>query len=447
MLLKRKQMHEYQNRQVKLAKKLEFTMLCMDMGLGKTVTAATAVTDLMNACILGKCLIVAPRLVATTTWPDEFNNWEHLKGFTYSVIHGNKKQRLAALMTNTDFHIISQDNFAWLVKVARRVWPWDALIYDESDGLKNPNSRRTKAMVEIRRRLSYCQLLSATPAPNSLIDLWSQLYVLDGGERLERTQSQFLTRYFRPNPNGYGHEPLKHAPKLIHDKIKDICFHLSAEDHLNMPDFILNQVKVKLTPKEMADYKKFERDLIMTIGDTVIDAKNAAVLSGKLLQFAGGAMYTDENKVFQVIHNHKMERMIEIVESACGKPVMIPYNFKSDLARLKKAFPKAVVMDGTPKVKNAWNAGNIPILLLHPKSAGHGLNLQGGGNIINWFGPCWSLLLFKQLNGRLYRQGQKESSVIVNVTVAEGTVDERVMRVLAKKNATQDDLLRAIKAF
>src|SRR5690606_25973820 len=325
-------------------------------------------------------------------------------------------------------------------------WPWDMVVLDESSCFKSQSSRRWKAMNEARRFVKRMVQLSATPAPNGLRDLWSQIYLLDRGKRLGNSEKAFLERWFTTDRSGYGVVPKAHAEAEIHKLISDIVMHMSAEDYLDMPELVMNRVEVDLEPAVLRKYKEFEKHMMLELRNTTVEADNAASLTGKLLQCANGAIYTDELKNWELLHDEKIDALKEIVDTHAGYPILVAYNYKSDLQRLKKAFPKAVVMDDKIETQDRWNAGQIPMLLTHPKSSGHGLNLQGGSHIIVWFGLNWSLELYKQLLGRLYRQGQKSKTVVVHHIVAKGTVDERVLRVIESKDATQSALLEAVKA-
>ncbi len=442
----RDDMHGYQNRSVAFGKAHPFCALWLSMGMGKTISTATLMHDLMWDFEVGRTLIIAPKRVAVTTWPMEFRKWDHLKDIRCSVIAGNKEERMRALMKKADVHVISRDNVDWLWRTVKNQWPWDMVVVDESSSFKAQSSNRWKALNQARRFIKRMVQLSATPAPNGLRDLWSQMYLLDRGERLGASEKAFLERWFTTDRSGYGVIPKDHAEAEIHKLVSDIVMHLSAEDYLDMPDLIMNRVEVELEPAVMKKYKAFEKDMMLELRNVTVEANNAASLVGKLLQCANGAIYTDELKNWDLLHDEKIEALKEIVESHAGYPIMVAYNFKSDLQRLKKAFPKAVMMDDKIETQDRWNRGEIPMLLTHPASSGHGLNLQGGSHIIVWFGLNWSLELYKQLLGRLYRQGQKSKTVVVHHIVAKGTVDERVLRVIEGKDATQSALLEAVKA-
>lgn len=448
-LLKREQMHPYQHRTVDFILNNKNCALWLDMGLGKTVSTATAIADLQKDFRTCRTLVIAPKRVALTTWPLELRNWEHLMDLQYSVITGSAKERTAAILRRVDVHIVSRDNVAWLVQMCGRQWPWDMVVIDESSSFKSQSSNRWKALKKVLRLLCRVVELTATPAPQGLIDLWPQFYLLDRGARLGATEKAFTDRWFFVDREKRIKVPRDFAKEQIYSVISDITVHMNAEDYLKMPDLIINKIEVDLAPEVMTRYRKFEKEMVMEMSeynlDIEIEASNAAVLAGKLLQMSNGAIYTDNARNYQVIHDEKIEALAEIIESHYGYPILVAYNFQSDLERLKKAFPQAVVMDDDPDTQVRWNNGQIEILLTHPASSGHGLNLQKGSNVIVWFGLNWSLELYLQLKGRLYRQGQLKNNVVIHHIVSRNTVDERVFSVLGKKDATQKDLLNAVK--
>lgn len=456
-------LHDYQRRCVELVKEKPFCALWLDMGLGKTVSSATGFVELMDEFQVGRVLIVAPRLVAITTWPTELQSWSHLRHLRYQVMSGSAKDRTQALITRADVHIISRDNLPWLISSVGDQWPWDMVILDESSSFKSQDTGRWKAMRAARKYIQRMVQLSATPAPNGLKDLWAPFYLLDKGHRLGSTEKAFKQRWFIENRERYLLIPKENAKKEIYDKLADITASMSAEDYLDMPDLILNKIWVEMPSKARKLYDQFEKQAMVSFDELGItqeeideiddesfdteniEACNAAVLTGKLLQFSNGAVYYDSLQSYKTIHDIKIDALKDIVEDNPYVPLLVAYSFKSDLDRLKKAFPKAVVMDDDPQTQLDWNAGKIDMLLTHPASSGHGLNLQKGSNIIVWFGLTWSLELFLQLNGRLYRQGQVWDHVIVHLLMCKGTVEERVINVIEDKEATQQDLLDAVK--
>lgn len=448
-MLSRAMMHGYQNRVVDFIHDHRYCALWLDMGLGKTVSTATASLDLMMDFSVGRVLVVAPKRVALTTWPLELRNWDHLGDIRFSVIEGNPKQRIAAIMQRADMHIVSRDNLDWLVRMVGNQWPWDMVILDESSSFKSQTSNRWKALKKVRPLIHRIVELSATPSPQGLQDLWAQFWLLDRGQRLGATEKAFKRRWFYTDNQRGIVVPHDHAEGEIHQMVSDITVSMAAEDYLNMPKLIYNRIEVDMPKPALDKYKKFEKDAIIELKhldmNVKVQAQNAATLTGKLLQCANGALYTDESKNFALLHDEKIEALKELVETHAGYPLLIAYNYQSDLIRLKKAFPYATVMNDDPETQRKWNRGEIPMLLTHPASSGHGLNLQKGSNIIIWFGLNWSLELYLQLIGRLYRQGQTQQSVVVHHIISRDTVDERLMKVLARKKRTQDDLLLAVK--
>lgn len=397
-------------------------------------------------------LVIAPKRVAEDTWSTEVDKWDHLNNLRISKIIGTPKQRIDAINEDADIYIISRDNVKWLVDNCFRYWKWDMCVIDELSSFKNSKSQRFRALKKVRPYFKRIVGLTGTPAPNSLIDLWPQMYLLDGGERLGKTITGYKERFFYPGQrNGYVVYEWKlkeNAEDNINKKISDICISMKAEDYLNMPERIDNKVEVQLSKKALDIYKQIERDYILNLNDKDISATNAAALTNKLLQIANGAIY-DNEKDYHVIYDEKIDKLLEIIDVANGKPVLVFYNFKSDKERIIKALDEKKIknyqsLDNSVDIK-IWNEGKIQVALLHPASAGHGLNLQYGGNIIVWFGLTWSLELYQQANARLFRQGQKET-VIIHHLVAKGTVDEDVIKALENKDINQEKLLRAVKA-
>lgn len=415
--------------------------LLLDMGLGKTLTTLAAIDEIENIfCEGNKILIIAPKKVADETWPAEIEKWGF--EFTYSKVLGSTKKRLEALEKKADIYIINRENVVWLVEHYKSKWPFTFVIIDELSSFKSSKSKRFRALRKVRPKIKRFVGLTGTPAPNSLIDLWPQIYLMDGGERLETSQTRFKDRYFRPDkqngPIVYSWALRPNAEEEIYQKIDDICISMKAKDFLNLPPRTDNIVTIKLS--DMRAYKQFEKDLVLELEDQEVTASNSAVLANKLLQMSNGAIYDDEKNVIS-IHDDKLEALEDIVEESQGQPILVFYQYKHDLERLKKKFPQAEELTTVDK----WNSGKIPMLLCHPQSAGHGLNLQKGGHIIVWFGLTWSLEYYQQANARLDRQGQTEP-VIIHHLVAEGTVDEKVLSILQGKEKNQNALLEAVKA-
>ena len=437
--------HNYQKYAAQWILDKEKAGLLMDMGLGKTVVTLTAIDELMYDYFdVIKVLVIAPLRVAEDTWTSESEKWDHLKHLKISKVLGTEKERTAALNHTADIYVINRGNVVWLVKYYGRHWPFDMVVIDELSSFKSSRSQRFKALRKVKPKRIVG--LTGTPAPNGLMDLWSEIYLLDGGERLGRTITGYRERYFLPDKRNqnviFSYKPKEGAKEHIYEKLKDICVSMKSEDYLKLPDRINNIIKINLSKAAMDKYKQLERDLLLPFKDSDVVANNAAVLTNKLLQMANGAVY-DENGDVLEIHDEKIKALEDVIEAANGKPVLIFYSYKHDRDRLQKYF-KAKELKTSEDIK-AWNRGEIPIMLVHPASAGHGLNLQAGGNIIVWFGLTWSLELYQQANARLYRQGQKQN-VIVHHLVAKGTMDEDVMKALQNKEVGQEALLQAVKA-
>ncbi len=438
--------HSYQDFATKWILDKDKVGLLMDMGLGKTVCTLTAIEELMhNYFDIVKVLVIAPLRVAEDTWSSEAEKWDHLKHLKISKVLGTEKERRAALTSKADIYVINRENVVWLVKECGKYWPFDMVVIDELSSFKSPKSQRFKALRKVRAKRIVG--LTGTPSPNGLMDLWSEIYLLDQGERLGKTVTAYRDQYFMPDKRNqniiFSYKPKEDAEETIYKKLSDICISMKAKDYLELPERIDNVISVKLPKKIEDSYKKFEKELLLTLKDSDIVANNAAVLTNKLLQFANGAVY-DENDEALEIHDEKLKALEEIIEAASGKPVLIFYAYKHDRDRLKKHFKNAKELKTSEDIKK-WNNGEIEIMLVHPASAGHGLNLQAGGNIIVWFGLTWSLELYQQANARLYRQGQKQN-VIIHHLVAKGTMDEDVMKALENKSVGQEALLQAVKA-
>jgi SNF2 family DNA or RNA helicase len=419
--------------------------LFLEMGLGKSVITLTAITELLhNSFEIERVLVIAPLRVADTVWTAEAEKWDHTRHLRISKVLGSKKKRVEALNMPADVYVINRENVEWIVDHYGRSWPFDMVVIDELSSFKSPSSRRFRALRKVLPLINRIVGLTGTPAPNGLIDLWSQIYLLDQGERLGPTITSYRNRYFIPGKRR-GHIVYEWIPiseEVIYEKISDICISMKAEDWLDMPQRIDRTVTVTLPPAARARYKQLERDLLLPFSDGDVVANTAAVLAGKLLQLANGAVY-DENHNVREIHKAKLEALGDIIEAANGKPILVFYTYQHDLHRIQKRF-SVRTLESSKDISD-WNAGRIPVLLAHPASAGHGLNLQAGGNTIVWFGLPHSLELYEQANARLYRQGQKEN-VIIHHLVTEGTIDENVMKALARKALTQNDLMQAVKA-
>ncbi|MBQ8434906.1 MAG: DEAD/DEAH box helicase [Oscillospiraceae bacterium] len=445
------ELHDYQKYAVKFIEEHPVSALLLDMGLGKTITTLTAINNLMfDMFEVRKVLIIGPLRVACDTWPAEIEKWEHLRHLRYSVVIGTPYERKAALNTDADIYIINRENVDWLV--SNTTFDYDMVVIDELSSFKNHQSKRFKALMKVRPKVKRIVGLTGTPASNGLMDLFAEFKLLDMGERLGRFIGQYRNEYFKPDKqNGYivySYKPLPDAEERIYEKISDITVSMKAVDHLKMPELISNEYTVKMSEEEKEKYKELKDELILEVQDTEITAANAAALSNKLCQMSNGAIYDDENNIIP-IHNRKLDALEDIIESANGKPVLVAYWFKHDRTRIAERLNKLGII--YQEIKSAesikkWNIGKLPVALIHPASAGHGLNLQSGGNFLVWFGLTWSLELYSQTNARLWRQGQKSETVIIQHIVTKGTVDERILKALKSKDETQTALMTAVRA-
>ena len=437
--------HEYQSFATNFVLEHPACGLILDMGLGKSVITLTALWFLLlDSFDVGKVLVVAPKRVAENTWPAELKKWEHLDGLTWSLVLGSEKDRRAALQRRAKIYIINRENVTWLVDNYR--WDFDTLVIDELSSFKSSKAQRFRALKRVRPRISRVIGLTGTPQPNGLLDLWPQMYLLDMGQRLGRFVGGYRERFFLPDKRNreviYSYKPKEGAEEKIYEMISDICISMKATDFLDMPELVSSQVEVKMNAREQKLYEDFERDMVLHLKDGDLDAVNAAALSGKLVQMANGAVYGDSRKVHH-IHDRKLDALEDIIEAANGKPLLVAYWFKHDLERIRQRFDVRTI--DRPEDIADWNAGKIPVALIHPASAGHGLNLQDGGSTIVWFGLTWSLELYQQLNARLWRQGQKHT-VVVQHLVTAGTHDEDIVRALEQKDMSQTALIAAVKA-
>ncbi|MCL6453564.1 MAG: DEAD/DEAH box helicase [Alicyclobacillus sp.] len=426
--------------------------LFLDMGLGKTVITLTAINDLkFNRFAISKVLVIAPKKVAEATWSREARKWDHLHLLRVVPVLGPTQRRIRALNTPGDVYVINRENVPWLVDYYRNAWPFDMVVVDEFSSFKNHQAKRFKALCLVRSHIRRFVGLTGTPAPNGLLDLWAQIYLLDQGERLGRRITHYRERYFEPDKRDRDHvfsyAPKPGAEEVIRERIADICVSMRAEDYLELPPVTSVTVPVVLDATAVAAYAKLEREMLLQVDEATIDAGSAAVLTNKLLQLCNGAAYGEDKRVVP-IHDCKIEAFMELVEALNGKPALVFYSFQHDLERLQRALAKTGLRVRTlsgPQEQDDWNAGKIDILLAHPASTAYGLNLQEGGNHVIWFGLNWSLELYQQANARLHRQGQRER-VIIHHLVVEGGVDEDVMAALEDKRSTQDSLLEALKA-
>ena len=437
-------LHQYQLHAIEFIKREKRCLLAISMGLGKTISTLTAINDLIDSFTIRKTLIVAPLRVANSVWAQEAELWDHTKHLKVSVCTGSERQRLTALMQDADIFVINRENIHWLVKVQKK-WRFDCVVIDESDSFKNASSKRFRALRKILPETTHMILLSGTPSPNGLLDIWAQMYLIDFGERLGRTMTSYKDRFFEQDYMGYNYTPREGSADKIHNLLRDKVLSMSSEDYLELPDRIDLTMSVELPSKTLLDYKEFETTLLATLPDgEEIEAMNAAVLAGKLLQYANGAMYTDELHNWTHIHEVKLDALAEVIENNEGENILVAYNFKHDLMRLQQRFPSGVVLDKDPETITRWQQGKIKLLFAHPQSAGHGINLQAGGCLAVWFGLTWSLGHYQQFNARLHRQGQGRPVRIIHIIAAD-TIDERVVSVLSLKGAVQKNLLNALK--
>lgn len=443
-MLSRDDMHEYQNKAVSYIKRLKRCALFLDLGMGKTTSTLTAVSDLLDGFMVNKVLVIAPLRVANGVWAQESQKWSHLKHLTTNVCTGTERQRIAALSSQSDVYTINRENVPWLVKHFGKKWPFDCVVIDESSSFKNASSQRFKALKKILPETEYMVLLTGTPSPNGLLDLWSQIYLLDFGVSLGRTMGAYKQRFFESDYMGYKFTPRVGSDEKIRSLINDFCLSMAAQDYLELPERININVEVELDSKSRKFYEQFEKELLAELDNgEVVEAVNAAVLANKLLQVSNGFTYTDDKQNWQLLHKNKIEALKELVEQN-DEPMLVAYNYKIDLERIVEVFPDAVVLDSSPETIARWDRGEIKMLLAHPASAGHGLNLQAGGSLCVWFGLNWSLELYQQFNARLHRQGQTKPVRIVHI-VAKGCIDERVLKVLNNKDVVQSKLLNALK--
>lgn len=445
--------HEYQKYAIEFIKKNPIAAILLDMGMGKTSIVLSALNELMfDSFEVTKVLIIAPLRVARNTWSDEIKKWDHLNGIRYSIAVGMAAERLAALKEDADIYIINRENVPWLIEDSGLPFDFDCVVVDELSSFKNWQAKRFKALMKVRPKIRRIVGLTGTPSPNGLMDLFAEFKILDMGERLGRFISQYRVNYFKPDrmngPIVYTYKLLPGAEDRIYDKISDITISMKATDYLDMPELISNEYKVYLDEDERSKYEEMKDELVLQLPGGEITAANAASLSGKLSQLANGAIYDDDGSV-NTFHERKLDALEDLIESANGKPVLVAYWFKHDLTRITERLNKLKIvfekLDFDKSIEK-WNAGELQVGLIHPASAGHGLNLQSGGNVIVWFGITWSLELYQQTIARLWRQGQTSGTVMVIHIVTEGTVDERILKALEAKDQTQSALIDAVKA-
>jgi len=439
--------HDYQTYATNFILQHPISAVFLDMGLGKSVITLTAIFDLvLDSFLIRKVLVIAPLRVARDTWPFEIEKWDHLKDLTYSVAIGTEQERKFALMRNVDVYIINRENVDWLVNKSGLPFDFDMVVVDELSSFKAYSSKRFKALRRVRPKVKRIVGLTGTPSGNGLMDLWAEIGILDMGQRLGRFITHYRNKFFTPEKRNqlvvFSYKPLPGAEDEIYRRISDITISMKNTDYLNMPECVVNEISVRLSDKEKKVYDTMKRDLAFSLEGQEIDAGSAASLSNKLLQMANGAVYADDGSVAK-IHDRKLDALEDVIEAANGKPVLIAYWYKHDLERILQRFP-AEKLDSSDSIKR-WNDGEIQLAVIHPASAGHGLNLQAGGSTLVWFGLTWSLELYQQTNARLWRQGQKDTVVIHHI-ITKGTIDEQVMQALRLKDKTQTALIDAVKA-
>lgn len=445
--------HDYQRYATEYIESHPKAAVFLDMGLGKTSITLTALNNLLfDYFDVHRILVVAPLRVARNTWSDEIEKWEHLHNLTFAIAVGSEKERLEALKKQADITMINRENLQWLIEKSGQPFEYDMVVIDELSSFKNHQAKRFKALMKVRPKVKRIVGLTGTPSSNGLMDLFAEFKILDMGMRLGRFIGQYRNTYFKPDkvngPIVYSYKPLPGAEDAIYEKISDITISMKAADHLKMPELVNTKYMVHLSEMEKKKYEDMKAELVLALPEGEITAANAASLSGKLSQMANGAVYADDESILP-IHDRKLDALEDIIESANGKPILIAYWFKHDLMRIMQRLTEKKIpfqkLDSDASMKK-WNRGELPVALIHPASAGHGLNLQSGGSTIVWFGITWSLELYQQTVARLYRQGQSSGIVTVIHILTEGTVDEKIMKALADKDSTQSALIDAVKA-
>lgn len=440
--------HNYQAFAINYIETHPIVAVLLDMGLGKTVISLTAIADLLfDSFEAHRILVVAPLRVARDTWPAEIAKWEHLQHLTYAVCVGTPKERRAALMAGADITIINRENLGWLIDSSGFDFDYDMVVIDELSSFKNHKSKRFQSLMKVRSKVKRIIGLTGTPSSNGLMDLWAEFKLLDFGERLGRFITHYRNNYFIPDKrNGeiiYSYKPMAYAEDAIYRRISDITISMKSTDHLQMPELITSQYEVQLSAEEEKRYEELKADFILELPEGEITAANAASLTGKLSQLANGAIYDDDGNIIE-FHDRKLDALEDLIEAANGKPLLVAYWFKHDLQRIKKRFDVREIKSS--KDITDWNNGDIPVAVIHPASAGHGLNLQAGGSTLIWFGLTWSLELYQQTNARLWRQGQTSGTVVIEHIITKGTIDERILKALSLKEVTQNALIDAVKA-
>ena len=440
--------HEYQTYATAFILTRPTSAILLDMGLGKSVITLTALFDLcLDRFEIGKTLIVAPLRVARDTWPAEIMKWDHLHGLTYSVAVGTEAERKAALRQRVSLHIINRENVQWLVEESGLPFDYDMVVIDELSSFKSHQAKRFRSLMRVRPSVKRIVGLTGTPSSNGLMDLWAEFRLLDMGKRLGRFITHYRDEFFTPDKRSqqqvFSYKPKSGAEEEIYHRISDITISMRSIDYLSMPECVMNEVTVTLSPAERKVYEQLKRDLVIALKGEEIDAVNAAALSGKLCQMANGAVYSDGKETIG-FHDRKLDALEDLIEATNGKPLLVAYWYKHDLERIQKRFSIREIK--TSRDITDWNAGKIAVAAIHPASAGHGLNLQAGGSTLVWFGLTWSLELYQQTNARLWRQGQTADTVVIHHIITRDTIDEQIMAALGRKDKTQSALIDAVKA-
>lgn len=439
--------HDYQRYSTAFIINHPVSAVLLEMGLGKSVISLSAINELMlDYFDVSRTLVIAPLRVANSTWPDEIKKWDHLKHLNYSVVIGSEKERLDALKKPAHIYLINRENVDWLITKSGIPWKFDMVVIDELSSFKSYQAKRFKSLLKVRPKLKRIVGLTGTPSSNGLMDLWAEFRLLDMGERLGRYITYYRQNFFIPDKRNqqmiFSYKPKDGAEKKIYSLISDITISMKSKDFLKMPECVMNEVIVTLSDKEQKLYDSLKQDMVLSLEENEIDAINAAALSNKLLQMSNGAVYNDDKESLH-IHDRKLDALEDLIEGTNGKPVLVAYWFKHDLEKIKDRFDVREIKSA--KDISDWNEGKIPVALIHPASAGHGLNLQAGGSTLIWFGLTWSLELYQQTNARLYRQGQ-DSTVVIHHILTKGTIDEDVMKALKAKEKIQDALIDSVKA-
>ena len=442
------QPHDYQKYATQFIIDHPVAAILLQMGLGKSVITLTAIQQLLASGSVHKVLVIGPLRVARDTWPAEIEKWDHLSRLEYSVAVGTESERRAALMLDVPIHIINRENVQWLIESSHIPFEYDMIVIDELSSFKNHQAKRFKSLMKQRHRVSRVVGLTGTPSSNGLNDLFAEYKLLDMGKRLGRFITQYRQDFFVPDKCGYDRvyswKPRPGAEQEIYRRIGDITVSMKSVDFLKMPECVINRVPVAMDSNERDLYDELKTELVLSLGDDIIDAKNAAALSGKLTQMSNGAVYSEAGDAIR-LHDRKLDALEDLIEAANGNPVLVAYWYQHDIQRIQERFPKVRTLRTSRDIAD-WNAGKIPVAAIHPASAGHGLNLQAGGSTLVWFGLTWSLELYQQTNARLWRQGQQAETVVIHHIITTDTIDEQIMDALERKDRTQAALIDAVRA-